>query len=209
MALFGGGAERKMAPVRQLAQMYDREPEHARQVTRLALMLYDGLTSLHGGGQRHRLYLRAAALLHDIGWHRGGKGHHKSSLKLILEHDLSHWQERERRLVANIARYHRGALPAEKHSHYRRLHEEDREWVGRLAALLRLADGLDRSHSAAVEAVRPVINDGGVVLELLSAVDLSGEYRGVEKKKDLFEHVYGRAVTLRQPGIPAFSGRDA
>lgn len=179
-------------------QRYEREPEHVQQVTRLALMLFDQLEELHGLKKNDREVLEAAALLHDIGWSKSplGKRHHKLAYKLIADHPWKSWDEREVGLIANVARYHRKAHPAESHKPFSKLKPADQSRVFRLAALLRLADVLDRGHRGAVLDLRCKLDGKRVVLEAQADADLEAEREGLARKAQLFQQVYGREVRL-------------
>ncbi len=147
----GVEVERRLEAVLQLAESYDYEEEHTRHVTELSLRLFDELQPLHRLSAEERFWLRCGALLHDIGWIEGQKGHHKTSRDLILDASELPFDERERLIVASIARYHRRALPKDKHDHFAALSPVDQYHVIVLAALLRVADGLDRTHRNVVE----------------------------------------------------------
>jgi exopolyphosphatase/guanosine-5'-triphosphate,3'-diphosphate pyrophosphatase len=122
--------------------------------------------------------------------------HHKHSYHLILNSNLAGFRPRELELVANIARYHRGAPPKQKHNNFRNLPPEDQTRVRRLAAILRIAGGLDRSHTQQVSDVSVrVSREGDEVheVELLAhavenpEVDLWGARRRVEMFEDEFD----------------------
>jgi exopolyphosphatase/guanosine-5'-triphosphate,3'-diphosphate pyrophosphatase len=144
---------------------------HMCHVERLVLQLFDGLLPLHRLGRAARFRLRCAALLHDIGWLAGRRGHHKASLRMILDTPLLPLRPRERLLVALVARYHRKALPGLRHGHYARLSPRDRREVRRLAGLLRVADALDVNHDSAVERVACT---GGLAAERVRALARGG-----------------------------------
>ena len=98
---------------------------------------------------RHqRTLLSAAALLHDVGYHIAHDSHHKHSLYLIKNSELTGFSEAERDVIANIARYHRGSLPKERHLEFAALNLTDRDTVFKLGAIVRIADALDRSHES-------------------------------------------------------------
>lgn len=173
-----------------------QESEHAHQVTRLALALFDELKGLHGLGDKHRRRLEYAALLHDIGWKEGGKGHHKASLKLILEASGPGFARRKRRIVACVARYHRGPLPARHHRIYGKLAARDQRLVRVLAAILRVADGLDRSHRNLVTGWRAVVVPGRVTLTCTTRASAQAERQAALKKGDLFAKVFRRELAV-------------
>ena len=119
---------------------------HLEQVERNAVMLFDAFAPLHNMGPYERELVSCAALLHDIGISISYKGHHKHSRRLIVRADLPALTVREREIVANVARYHRKAEPSSKHKPFGVLPRESQDVVRRLAAILRVADGLDRAH---------------------------------------------------------------
>jgi hypothetical protein len=143
--------EQRLDAVVQLAESYDYEADHTHHVTRLSLRLFDELEPLHRLGAEERFWLRCGALLHDTGWIEGQKGHHKTSRDLILDAPDLPFSERERLIIASIARYHQAALPKDRHDHFAALSPVDQCRVTVLAAALRVADGLDRTHRSVVE----------------------------------------------------------
>ena len=172
------------------------EEGHALQVTRLALDLFDRTAPVHGLGEPERALLFSAAYLHDVGMCRGLRGHHKSSLDIIQAGDLAPLGDRERKLVAGIARYHRKAHPRQKHDHYSSLLPAEQDRVARLASLLRLADALDREHDCAVKAVELEMSTRRVRIKAVSARQLLGEEEALRKKGRLFEELFGLRLAL-------------
>jgi len=174
----------------------DPEPEHGLQVTRLALGLFDSLAPLHGMGGRERYLLEAAALLHDVGMSVSDKRHHKNSYELIKNHPFALWSPGEVAVIALVARYHRKAAPSVKHPSFLALPEADREMVRRLAAILRLADGLDRAHLSTVKDLEVEYDPRTVRVKLYADRDCSTEIWGGERKARLFESVFSRRLSL-------------
>lgn len=176
----------------RLLEKFGWEVDHCRQVRDLALMLFDQLQSLHHLGPTERTILNAAALLHDIGWTVGGSKHHKHSAALIRDHkdSLSEFTPGELELIANVARYHRKSPPSLQHEPFAELGKKERETVERLAALLRIADGLDRPHRQAVRQLRCEITDRQVVVRVEADGNPNRHIEGATRKRDLFEAVY-------------------
>ncbi len=186
-----------------MAQM-DPDPPHALQVSRLALNLFDQLVPIHGFGKEERLLLECAALLHDIGWTTRPSAHHKGSRDAILGEELNGLDSRQQVIVALVARYHRKSLPSRRHAHYEELAEADRRLVRVLAAILRLADGLDRSHTNNVEIITCTIHRGTLHLGLVTRDYPDAELYGLKKKADLFEEEFGLKVladAYNYPGL--------
>lgn len=174
------------------------EEEHSRQDARLAVRLFDLLTDLHNLDDEHRDLLYCAGLLHDIGYVEGYWGHHKTAYKLILQADLPGLTEREKQIVANVARYHRGATPKLKHPGFAALDPDDREVVTVLGALFRLADGLDRSHTDAVHDLDAWLDGDRLVLLVDCPFDCGSEIWAGEKKGRFLGEVFGLRVEVRQ-----------
>ena len=134
----------------ELAERCNYWPEHAQQVARLSLGLFDQTRGVHGLTDREREWLEYAALLHDVGVHISYEHHHKHSDYLIRNGDLRGFEPDEVETIALVARYHRQAAPKRRHTSYREFGRKRRRTIRALAAILRLAEGLDRSHSQPV-----------------------------------------------------------
>ena len=120
--------------------------------------------------------------------------HHKHSLYIIGNADIEGFSDQELRLIANIARYHRKALPSQNHVDYTSLGAAHRRLVRRLGALLRLADGLDLDHFQVVEGVRVTESGGALTLELRTRDEPRLALWAIEHLSDLFEAEFGRKV---------------
>lgn len=182
--------------VRQWMESIDPEPEHEQQVTRIALILFDGLAPLHGLGRREREFLEAAALVHDIGMSLSAKKHHKLSYELVRNHKFLMWRPEEVELFALIARYHRKAEPAMKHAPFAALPEDKRSVVRKMSAILRLSDGLDRAHLSTVQDIDVSHDSNTVRLKLYAYRDCGTEIWGAERKAAVFEAVFARRLIL-------------
>jgi exopolyphosphatase/guanosine-5'-triphosphate,3'-diphosphate pyrophosphatase len=181
-----------------LGRRYGFEEEHSRQDARLALELFDRTSDLHHLDDEYRDLLYCAALLHDIGYVEGYWGHHKTAYKHIMKADLPGLSEREKRIVANVARYHRGAKPKMSHNGFASLEADDRETVTVLGAILRLADGLDRSHSDAVRSIDVWLDGDRLVLLVDCPFGCSSEVWAGEKKGRFLGEVLDLRVQVRQ-----------
>jgi exopolyphosphatase / guanosine-5'-triphosphate,3'-diphosphate pyrophosphatase len=189
-----GAAAPRRRSVLDFARRHAWDEAHCRQVTALALSLFDQTADLHGLGPAERELLEAAGLLHDVGYAVAQSSHHKHSLYLIRNADLDGWSERERMLMANVARYHRKALPSARHDDYMALADADRVLVRRLAAMLRVADGLDADHFQVVEEVRVVDEGESLRLELRARDVPDLDVWAAEQNADLFEQELGRRL---------------
>jgi exopolyphosphatase / guanosine-5'-triphosphate,3'-diphosphate pyrophosphatase len=165
---------------------------HAEHVARLALDLFRGLRPLHGLANADGELLEFAALLHDIGFHIASSKHHKHGAYLIENADLQGFAAEDVQTLAQTVRYHRKATPKESHAPYAALPQAGKTKVRILAALLRLADGLDRGYAQLVRSVRCRINDKSVEVTLSTGSDAELELWGARRKMDLAEEVFDK-----------------
>ncbi len=138
----------------ELAERCNYLADHSRQVARLSLQLFDQMASRHGLGADEREWLEYAALLHDIGIHISYEKHHKHSYYLVKNGGLRGFEPREIEIIALISRYHRQTPPRKSHVGFSTLPRGERDTVRMLGAILRLAEGLERSHSQVIARLR-------------------------------------------------------
>ncbi len=181
---------------RALGRKFEWDEAHGEKVCALARRLFDDLAAVHGLGARARLLLQAGALLHDVGDFVRYDGHHKHGYYLITHSDIMGLSPQERAVVANVARYHRKSAPSESHANFRELGREDRETVRGLAAILRIADALDREHKGKVVGVKATVGKTRVRLHVDGAADRELEEWTVLEKAALFRDVFGLDVVL-------------
>ncbi len=184
-----------------LGRRYQFDEVHGEQVARLSLELFDQLGVLHELEPRDRKVLLAGALLHDIGQFISYRGHHKHSMYLIENSELPELSPAELRLVALLARYHRRAEPKETHPGYSELGVMDQERVRRLAAILRVADALDREHVSRVESIRARIDEDAVTLRLRTRGRLTLEKWALRKKGRLFDSAFRRPLCIEAEAV--------
>lgn len=179
-----------------LGRKYLFEEAHGLQVARLSLSLFDQLSKELELPRDDRRLLVAAAILHDVGVFISYAKHHKHSLYLIAQAELTGFSAHELLLVGQIARYHRKSSPSTKHLPFARLSEADRNRVSRLAGLLRLADSLDRDHSQRIDEVVAGVEGETVRLRVKGSGDLLLEMWSLEKKSRLFTRTFGLNVAM-------------
>lgn len=203
--------EARRRSVREFAERCHYEAPHARTVQRLALRLFDSLGARLGATAPERAMLADAALLHDVGYHISYDRHHKHSYHLIVHAELLGVAPAEQVVIANVARYHRGAPPKKKHGNFGPLDRALRRRINRLAAILRIADGLDRGHTGAVKTLRirwlkrgiritPVPSDTRASLRL--------ECWGAHRKSALLARITKTPVEIVTPDGTILSSND-
>jgi exopolyphosphatase/guanosine-5'-triphosphate,3'-diphosphate pyrophosphatase len=184
------------------------DEEHSLHDARLALRLFDLLGEVHELPVECRHLLHCAALLHDIGYSEGYARHHKAAYRIIMQSTLPGLTEREKQVVACVARYHRGAVPKPAHPGFDSLDADDREVVSMLGAILRLADGLDRTHSSAVEGLEIRNEEGRIVILVDCPGGCEPEVWAGEKKGRWLGDLLGTEVVVRKRVEPAW-GQEA
>lgn len=180
-----------------LAESFDYEEEHSHQDARLALRIFDLTTPLHDLDDEHRELLEYAAILHDIGYWHDYEDHHRHAFRMIMAADLPALTDREKLIVANVARYHRSSRPKAKHKGFAALDADDQEIVTQMATILRFADGLDRGHADAVEDLDCEIYGDTLVFTLYPPEGNEIERWAGRKKSRFFAEVFGVMVMIR------------
>jgi exopolyphosphatase/guanosine-5'-triphosphate,3'-diphosphate pyrophosphatase len=188
--------------IKDFATRCHYEAPHAHTVQSLALSLFDSLGERLGCTSEERRLLADAALLHDIGYHISYERHHKHSYHLVLHADLLGMTPTDQVVVANVARYHRGAPPKKKHRNFGALGPELRRRIKRLSAILRLADGLDRGHVGAVASVKVRWLKRAIRITPVPARpshSLRLEMWGAQRKSQLLARIAGVPVEIVAP----------
>ena len=182
--------------VRLLAGRCQAPEVHSLHVASLALRLFDHTKRLHGMGDAERSWLEFAAILHDIGYLIHPRQHHKHAYYLIKHSHLAGFTADEIDVIANVARYHRRALPNLKHEPFDELTPKRKRIVRVLAALLRVADGLDRTHFSVVRTVDVKI---GRTLAIVAHTTGDAEFEiwAAKGRADLLAQVFRRPVTFK------------
>jgi exopolyphosphatase/guanosine-5'-triphosphate,3'-diphosphate pyrophosphatase len=181
--------------VLSLARRCNWSEAHARQVAMLALALFDATAELHGLGDADRELLEFAALLHDIGEHVASSGHHKHGAYLVRNGQLRGFAPDEVELLAAVVRWHRRGDPRVS-DEFPLLDAHAIERVRVLAAILRVADGLDRSRNQNVYGLDVMITPSLVLLRMRAVDDAELEIWGARRKRALLEKVLDRELEL-------------
>lgn len=183
----------------EVGEKYNYDAAHAYQVSHLALSLFYQLQGLHRLPEKYTTILHAAAMLHDIGLFIAYPKHHKHSYYLIKSSGLNSFNKSDLDLIANIARYHRKTHPSPKHLPFSQLSPSDQDVVRKLSALLRVADGLDRSHESRVKEITCTLpRHRTVSIKLSSSSDLKTEIEGAKEKAKLMDEVFNVETLIQQ-----------
>ncbi len=184
---------------RETGEKYLYDARHSEQVSRIALALFDLLQEEHACTPRQRLLLEVAARLHDIGVFVSVHAHNKHAMYLIRNTEFAGLSGEEIERIAVITRYHRKAIPKSTHPEYQALPVGDRLVVSKLAAMLRVADALDRVHDQSLGRIRFELNDNALICIPSRQVVTSAEQVALGEKGNLFELMFGRKCYLYNP----------
>lgn len=186
-----------LASAEGLGQRYRWDREHGHHVAALATRIFDELGDEHGLGDRARLLLKVAAMLHDVGIYVSLRAHHKHSQYILAASQIFGLSNEETAVVSNIARYHRRGTPQQSHVPFVALDREDRLLVNKLSAILRVANALDAEHTQKVRDLRIVRHDKSWLLELEGTGDLTMERLAATARADMFVETFGRQLIVQ------------
>lgn len=181
---------------RILADRYQSDPRHGSHVADLCARFFRELADLHQLCDHDFLLLQVAAILHEVGTYISPRTHHKHSEYIILNSEIFGLDRLDVTLVALVARYHRHACPRPDHAAYAALTADDRIRVCKLAAILRVADALERTHRQRVSEIEIRREPGHLRLRLPAVEDAAVERLAMASKGDLFEQTFGLTVTI-------------
>jgi putative phosphoesterase len=182
--------------IEEFATRENMDLGHAVYVKDLCLRLFDLLAQTHHMGPRERAYLEFAAMLHDVGFSRGIKAHHKSSFWMILQEKTLPLDLRDRLIVAAVARYHRKRHPKKGDDGYRQLSAQDRNMVEKLSAIIRVADSLDASHGSLMTIRSLRTRHGAVTLDCDAHGSADYELAAFNEKKGLFIEAFHKDIMV-------------
>jgi len=185
----------------ETGRKYLFDEQHGLHVARLADKLFMALDKEHCLGPHYRNLLRIAAILHDTGTFINVRSHHKHSMYIIQNSDIFGLGQNDRTVTGLIARYHRQGAPRQEHYLFGVLPREKQLAIMKCAAIIRIADALDKTHLARISDIDCTITGEGFVITSHENDELTLEQYGIRSKGALFEEVYGMKVLLRSGTI--------
>ena len=190
--------EEAQSMVNALAGEYPDIQSHSRHVTDLALKLFDALQPLHNLGIHDRFLLGCAGELHDIGWKFGQQGHNRRGAEMLFSDETLPFDLGERGILALIVSLHRGKVRPATCPYLEFISPEHRKSALMLAAILRIADGLDYPHTGSVHDICCILSADGVLCTVTdSTEDIIVEKERAQDKTDLFLQVFEKALVIR------------
>jgi exopolyphosphatase/guanosine-5'-triphosphate,3'-diphosphate pyrophosphatase len=188
-----------MQAASEIGVRYKTDRKHANHVAVFAQQLFRELQHLHSLDPKYELVLRVAAILHEVGMFISPREHHKHSLYILLQTEIFGLSNSDREMVALLARYHRRYNPEPNHPTFADLTREERMIVFKLAALLRIADALDRTHAQRIKTIQLRPEGSRLYIQTSGVDDTTVEQIAINSKCDLFREIYGYDVLLTKP----------
>jgi len=206
------GLDVRARSVLSVARRYGYDVEHSHHVARLATQIFEDTKELHDLTEPDRKLLQHASILHDIGYHIAHNNHHRHGLYLIKNSEMPGFTGDEIAMMAAVVRYHRGSLPTKatdkrsrrEHEDYYSFDRRQREKLLQLAAILQIADGLDRSHRQSISEVQCNVADGIVTIVATPADECELELWSAQRKSSWFADIFGVELQIdKAPSAPA------
>lgn len=190
--------QEQLSLLHSIGRRYHYDEAHSRQVEKLAVLMFDKLGRHHGMDSHCRILLQATALLHDIGKYVSLRSHSLYSYKLIMSSDILGFSEMDKKIVALASYYHAHRLFGNVHPDVEPMSPEVMPLVAKLAALVRLADAMDRSYKQKIRNCRVNIKNGVMKVDAVTREDLTIEEWTFASKASFFEEVYGLQAVLER-----------
>lgn len=196
MASVAEDPEALLQAAKQFGSLCGLDEAHAVQISKLCGQLYDALQEPLQLPAHEKTLLLMAAWLHEVGSLVNYEKHHHHSYHLIVHGNIRGMTPRQREIVAQVARYHRKSAPKKKHDAFSRLNNADQQTVLRLSSLLRLADGMDRSHTRSVQSVECSVRGRLVHVTMRATTYPEIDVWGASQKGKLFEKTFDKELEL-------------
>lgn len=181
-----------------ISKRYMGSRKRAETLENITMTIFDSMKKVHGLGQRERLYLRIAALLHDCGKYISLMDIGETSYHIIMATEIIGLSHMEREIVANVVRYNHSPFVYYNNMQSKGLTEEAYLIIAKLTAILKVANGLDRSHKQKLKGVRATLKEEELILTLDSQEDIVLEKGLFAKRANFFKEVYNIQPVIKQ-----------
>ncbi len=188
-----------IACARNISKRYMGSKKRAETLEKLTMTIFDSMKKVHGLSERERLYLRIAALLHDCGKYISLVNLGECSYQIIMATEIIGLSHIEREIIAHVVMYnHCDFQYYDQVRQYSSLDKSDYLTVAKLTAILKLANGLDRSHKQKFKDVKTVLKGDELIFTVDTMEDITLEKGLFEHRAAFFEEVYSVKPVIRQ-----------
>lgn len=179
-----------IACAQNISKRYMGSKRRSETLEKITLTIFDSMKKVHGLGKRERLLLRIAAILHDCGKFISMMNLAECSYNIIMSTEIIGLSHTEREIVANVVKYN--------HADFVYSQNIDYLTIAKLTAILRVANGLDRSHRQKFKDVKTTLKDGSLVITVDTDEDITLEKGLFKEKAKFFEEVFSVRPVIKQ-----------
>ena len=187
-----------IACAQNISKRYMGSRKRGETLEKIALTIFDSMKKVHGLGQRERLLLRLATLLHDCGKYISLTNLGECSYSIIMATEMIGLSHMEREIVANVVKFNHEEFEYYDVAKASTLDQESYLKIAKLTAILRVANGLDRSHKQKFKDVRTVLKDDVLTITVDTNEDITLEKGMFTHRADFFEEVYSVKPVIKQ-----------
>ncbi len=191
-----------IACAQNISKRYMGSKRRGETLEKIALTIFDSMKKVHGLGKRERLLLRIATLLHDCGKYISLVNLGECSYNIIMSTEIIGLSHTEREIVANVVKYNHmdfdywqvmgGNVTIDREAYLT---------IAKLTAILKVANGLDRSHKQKFRDIKAVLKERELVITVDESVDITLEKGLFTKRSNFFEEVYSVRPVIRQKHV--------
>ncbi len=181
-----------------ISKRYLGSRKRAETLEKITMTIFDSMKRVHGLGNRERLYLRIAAMLHDCGKYISMMDIGETSYGIIMATEIIGFSHMEREIVANIVRYNHSPFVYYENMGQNSLTNEAYLTMAKLAAILKIANGLDRSHKQKLKGVKATLKENQLILTIDTQEDILLEKGLFGKRASFFKEVFNIEPIIKQ-----------
>lgn len=193
-------AEDIIACAINISKRYMGSRKRAETLEKITTTIFDSMKKIHGLGERERLYLRLASILHDCGKYISLVNIGETSYNIIMATEIIGLSHMEREIVANIVRFNHSDFVyyGQQQAGAPALDKDSYLIIAKLTAILRLANSLDRSHKQKMKGAKASLKDGELILTVNTQEDITLEKGFFEAGTGFFKEVFSVTPVLKQ-----------
>lgn len=183
---------------KNISKRYMGSKKRAETLEQISLTIFDSMKKQHGLGKRERLLLQIAATLHDCGKYISLIDLAECSYHIIKSTEMIGLSQMEQEIVANVVKYNHSDFPY--YEGIRKdlgISEEEYLTIAKLTAILRVANGLDRSHRQKFRNIKAIVKDSELIITTVNAVDTTLERGLFKERAAFFEEVFSIKPVIR------------